>query len=353
MARQQKSERAVGPYPARGRWRVALVEGGTRVYRYFPTREEAEAFLKEANREFRRSGDKSVEEGIEAYERYLLTEKGNKPGSVEDTLFRLRTFFPDTDLPLADLTPHKCSGYYEGLRTKISPRTKKAYSVDTQRNVLAEAKTFLRWCAERRFVGRSVLDQVKGVGKRRHGKPQLRIDEARRWLKVAGDLAERGEGWAVAAMLALVLGMRASEILSRVVRDLDDEGRLLWIPDSKTEAGRRTLEVPDFLRPYLQHLAQGKGKDELIFGAHWRDYLRKAVAKICRLAGVPKVSAHSMRGLHSTLALAHGTSGHVVAASLGHKSEATTLRSYADPTAVESARRLRTLSVLEGRKVAS
>jgi hypothetical protein len=32
--------------------------------------------------------------------------------------------------------------------------------------------------------------------------------------------------------------MRATEIVSRVVRDLDDEGRLLWIPDSKTEAGQ-------------------------------------------------------------------------------------------------------------------
>jgi integrase len=343
----------VGPYPARGRWRVALVEGGARVYRYFPTREEAETFLREANRQFRRSGDKSVEEGIEAYEQYLLTEKGNKPGSVEDTLFRLRAFFPDTELPLADLSPQKCSGYYEALRTRISPRIKKAYSVDTQRNILAEAKTFLRWCTEKRFLFKSPLDQVKGIGKRRHGKPQLRIDEARRWLKVAAELAERGEGQAVVAMLALVMGMRATEILSRVVRDLDDEGRLLWIPDSKTEAGRRTLEVPDLVRPHLQRLVHGKGKDEPIFGEHWRDYVRKAVAKICKVAGVPRVSAHSMRGLHSTLALAHGTTAHVVAASLGHRSESTTLRSYADPTAVESVRRQRVLTVLEGGKVAS
>ena len=50
---------------------------------------------------------------------------------------------------------------------------------------------------------------------------------------------------------------------------------------------------------------------------------------------------------------ANGSSGHVVAASLGHRSEATTLRSYADPTAVENARRRRALSVLEGGKAAS
>jgi hypothetical protein len=31
----------------------------------------------------------------------------------------------------------------------------------------------------------------------------------------------------VATMMSLVMGMRASETVSRVVRDLDDEGRLL------------------------------------------------------------------------------------------------------------------------------
>jgi hypothetical protein len=30
-----------------------------------------------------------------------------------------------------------------------------------------------------------------------------------------------------------------------VVRDLDDGGALLWIPDSKTLAGRRKLQVPE------------------------------------------------------------------------------------------------------------
>jgi type IV secretion system protein VirB4 len=34
-----------------------------------------------------------------------------------------------------------------------------------------------------------------------------------------------------------------------VVRDLDDEGQLLWIPDSKTWAGTRKLQVPEFLQP--------------------------------------------------------------------------------------------------------
>ena len=101
------------------------------------------------------------------------------------------------------------------------------------------------------------MTEVEGIGKRRHGKAQLRVDEARKWVAKAVELADKGEAGAVAALLALVMGMRAGEIVSRVVRDLDDDGKLLWIPDSKTEAGRRTLQVPAFLQPLLKALAKG------------------------------------------------------------------------------------------------
>ena len=75
--------------------------------------------------------------------------------------------------------------------------------------------------------------------------------------------------------------------------------------------------------------------------------------KICEAAGVPKVTAHGMRGLHSTLAVEHGVSAHVVAASLGHESSTTTIRSYVKPEAVAGAQQRRALSVLEGVRLAS
>ena len=125
--------------------------------------------------------------------------------------------------------------------------------------------------------------------------------------------------------MSLVMGMRASEIVSRVVRDLDDDGTLLWIPDSKTEAGRRTLQVPELLQPYLGGWREGQSPEAKLFGQHWRDWVRKWVQRICKAAGVPKVTAHGMRGLHSTLAVENGVSAHVVAASLGHESSTTTI----------------------------
>jgi len=51
-----------------------------------------------------------------------------------------------------------------------------------------------------------------------------------------------------------------------------------------------------------------------------------------------EVCAHSMRGLHPTLAMEAGMSSNVVAASMGHESAKTTLRSYAKPDGVAAGR---------------
>jgi integrase len=162
--------------------------------------------------------------------------------------------------------------------------------------MLAKARMLAKWCVAKRWLRSKPVAEVEGIGKRRHGKAQLRIDEARKWMAKAVESADAGEAGAVAAMMALLLGMRASEIVSRVVRDLDDDGHLLWIPTAKTEAGKRTLRVPEVLRPRLQRLANGQKPDALLFGKHWRDWPREWVQRLCELAGVPKVTAHGMRG---------------------------------------------------------
>jgi integrase len=324
--------------------------------RGFTTRTDAETFLARVRVELddgtREIGDPVVTEGvtlahaIEVYGKHL-TEKGLKARPITDRLYRLNTFFPDNKLAVSDLTKSTCAAYYEALRTRVS-RVGKTYSVDTHRSMLAEARMLAKFCIGKRWLRASPVEGIEGKGKRRHGKPQLRIDEARRWMAKATELADGGEAGAVAAMMALLLGMRASEIVSRVARDLDDEGRQLWIPDSKTEAGKRTLRVPDVLRPYLRRLTAGAAPDARIFDGHWRDWPREWVQRICTAASVPVVGAHSMRGLHSTLAMEAGVTGAVVAASLGHEKISTTVQSYAKPEAVAGAQQRRALKVLSG-----
>lgn len=381
MGRPQKGQRVLGPYRVRdGRWQVILVEpgrdgeAGARGYRYFATEEEARRWRAVLEGEVVRNAT-TVDEAIDEYERHLTVDKGNKPRSTRETIRRLRSFVPaeDRELPLCDLGDAHGKRWYRQLveakkNVRIDDGTKEGrteerprFQVDSHRNYLAEARSFFAWCVAQRWARVNPLEHVKGVGRRRHGKAQLRIDEARSWLAKATELAHGGEDGAIAAMMTLLLGMRASEVVSRQVRDVDDGGRLLWIPHSKTEAGRRTLEVPEGLRDHLRLLAQNRRGDELLFKGRTgkgrgradhrdRKWPTTWVRKIADLAGVQHVTSQSMRGLHASLAVDAGLTGHIVAASLGHESFTTTTTSYAKPEVTEAAKRRKSLKVLSGGK---
>ena len=271
MPRQRSEARVLGPYPKRDKWRLVVRdERGAESFVSYATQEEAERVKRALLTELRHRQPRKVEEALDAYEVFLRDVKQNKPTSIRTTMIRLRTFFPDESIPLADVTPRRAAAMYLNLT--------RAQSVDSHRNILAEARTFLKWCVQtKKWLATNPLADIQGVGKRKHGKPQLRIDEARRWLAVASQLAEDGDAGAIAAMTTLLLGLRSSEVTDREVRDLDDGGRQLWIPDSKTAAGRRRLEVPEVLQPHLRGLAEAKLPNAPLFGHHWRDWPRKQV----------------------------------------------------------------------------
>jgi integrase len=359
MARPKNDNpRILGPYKNGAGFRIIHVKrDGGRESLCFATDEEARQAIAALQNEVNRP-EKSIRDALKDYATYMRDEKGNKENSIDQTQRKLRRFFDDLDVALSKLGPERCEALYTALRTS-SPKPQKSdaapsgkrISVDYHRNALSEAKTFLRWCAKKKWIACNPLEGVDGVGKRNHGKEQLRIDEARKWLAKAVELADAGEDGAVAAMMTLLLGLRCGEVISRVVRDLDDEGRLLWIPDSKTAKGRRTLAIPDELRPYLLELAEGKQPGDLLFGHHDRGWPRLWVRRICDEAGVTRVTAHGNRGLHGTLSIEAGVTPRAVADALGHESfQQTTARSYVQPEAIGKARQARTLQVLQGGK---
>lgn len=359
MARRKSDgSRVLGPYADRENFRVIRVsKDGTREWKTVPTREEAEQLVREWTSE-QHKPNVSLREALDQYELYMRDDKGNKPNSVKQTRLKLRRFFADVDVDLASLTPDSCAELYDELRkSKRKPQrtigrepkvSTKPISVDYHRNALSETKTFLNWCVKRKWITTNPLADVEGVGRRRHGKEQLRINEARKWLAKAIELANQDNEGAVAALMTLLMGMRCGEVISRVVRDVDDDGKLLWIPDAKTEKGKRTLQIPQMLRPFFADLCEGKRPDQLLFGHRDRGWPRNWVKRICREARVPVVTAHGQRGLHSTLAVEAGVTARAVADALGHESFTTTAQSYASPEAVHGARQTRTLQVLQG-----
>ena len=273
-----------------------------------------------------------------AYEKYL-TEKGNKPLSICSTMERLRSLFKDQTHHVVALTCDDAIRIWNGYAARPT-RMGKPPAVDTRINVLHEAKTFMRWCLKQRWT--KVAEPFAGIeilGERSRGKEQLdRVDDARRWLATALELATDDVG-ALAAATALLMGMRASEVTDRLVRDLDDDGRVLVIPRAKTRAGIRRLRLPAVLQPLLARLAAGKEPTERLFGLDAnRRWLRRAVRRICYLAKTPIVGPHGLRGTHATLAVQAGITGDAVARALGHESFAVTTDHYAKPEAVSGAR---------------
>lgn len=158
---------------------------------------------------------------------------------------------------------------------------------------------------------------------------------------------------ALGALVALMIGLRASEVLLREVRDLDGDGQYLWVEQGKTANARRHLVVPEPLRPYLRRLASGKQATDLLFGRGLTGKPRRPaklwemVRRLCERAGVPLVCTHSLRGLYATLAVQSGAASHAVAASLRHGSFNMTQRHYAQASSVQNAATARVLSVLE------
>ena len=70
---------------------------------------------------------------------------------------------------------------------------------------------------------------------------------------------------ALAAVMALTMGLRANELLNRKVRDLDDDCGILWIDQGKTCNARRHLRVPEFVRHHLRHLKLSRIQDAYRF----------------------------------------------------------------------------------------
>lgn len=333
-----------GPYKHRSKWRNIVVgSGGLQSYRSYESEDAAKQAKKKAL-----EGYEAQENGVTvtiAIDRYEAWQKarGLKFNSYDTTRRRLITFLSSvSSLLVGSVTEPRAKGIYDDWVTRAP--------VDTHRNMLMETRTFMRWLVDRGWIKRSPFAAVKGVGKKKKGKLQLRYDEARKWYATAYVLAE-GEPGAIAAMATLVFGLRASEIAQLAVRDLDNGGQLLWVADSKTEAGRRTLEVPADLHPLLQRMASGKAATDPLFGpGRTRYWVYYWVQRVCDLARVQKVCAHAMRGLHGSTAVDAGATPHLVSAALGHASVGVTERHYLAPGTTGRATQRAAMKVLEGGK---
>jgi len=347
--------RVVGIYRDRDRFRVVLCEDGKRKSLILSSQEEAqrvaselESSLSQPKRQY------TVGEALAQWTDERLRAALCKPLTIREQDARLRGFLsPCLSRPISSFTAEAASQLYSDFVTRPAPKSGKPPAAASHRLYLKLSRALFSWAVEQRLCTANPFAAVKPVGRVQHGKPQLRIDEARRFLAAAFQHhAETGEPLAIGVAAALLMGLRTGEVLERRVRDIEDSARVLCIERGKTHNASRRLEVPAVLRPYLSALSSGRPGDQLVFGhshaggPRSRQFMHTLVRRLCQQAGVPPICTHSLRGLYATLGVQSGAVTHTVAASLGHGSFATTQLHYALPGSLDAVHTQRVSALL-------
>lgn len=357
--------RILGPYAESGGWRCKIkTSAGQRSAPLGRTEREALRLAERVAADLARLGGLTIRDSIDV----LVAEKsqnGARQATLDGTRRALVVFWRELlDGPISRVTERSAQQQYDRLRQGVDPRTGRQLSVDTQRCYLKHGKAWARWVIKQGWLrGPSPLDGIQAVGRRRRGKPQLTRIEVSKLISTCLEVATDGDLGAVAVLLAIFMGLRASEVLSRVVRDIDaaedpDSGeqiQVLHVCDReeldfrlKTGESARSPAVHPLLQPLLAKLAAGKEPTDPLFpgrlgGQRRRQWLWVEVKRFCTLSKVPVVSPHALRGTLATQAGAAGVRLDLISAVLGHGSTSITQQHYLRPGTLDRAQRERGL----------
>ena len=166
-------ERVHGPYRRGNKWRIIVVTSpDDRCVESFESESEATARISSFERDIAtRTIGASVEAYLAAQER-RVTEGEIRPSTIERDRYHLRSMLKlseNSGLELRRLTPAFGERLYEA----------RTGAVDTHRNGLNVVRAFGAWCVKQGWLRANPFESVKGRGRRKRGKPQLRIEEAR------------------------------------------------------------------------------------------------------------------------------------------------------------------------------
>jgi integrase len=356
MSRPQAASRVNGPYSERGgtRFRLRIIDRGVKRDLYFPTERQAHAQLAILQQQLEQSAGRTVGWLIDEFCAERQRQGRAKPRTCAEQRERTRDFLHYyLEREVRAVTPALASSLYVDLVESTSDKTGKPLAAATHRFYLKLARALFAWAVRKGYVAHNPFQNVHPVGRMNVGKPQLRIDEAQRFVSTALQrFDEQCDALSMGALVALLMGLRASEVLQRRVRDVDRNGEILWIDSGKSKNARRYLDVPAVLQPRLWQLCTGREPDAFLLGsgrdgqARRRQALWSTVHHLCLAAQVPPVCTHSLRGLWATLGVQSGAVSHAVAASLGHGSFSMTAKHYAQPEAISGAHTARVMSML-------
>lgn len=381
MGRKKGDDRVLGPYKdkARETWFLQLIVDGIRTKsEEYPSQAEAAKAKLGAERELAAALETTIEQGIHLYrDAHLIAVKKNEPESLNTTMWRLYQMFPEDvrRLPLKALNgpsgerlTQECrAGRWRTIKGKVKPecvwdgistrklaRTKEPASVTSQLEILDAARAFCRWLVAKGHCKTNAmawydphLEPEKEKGS--IGRADLTWTHASRVLLLAQALAVSQAGTdigirAACVFIAMVTGLRATTLTRIKVRDIERRSGAAWIlwawrAKKRGKKERRRIDLAAEFEPVLGPLVEGRFGEDWLFavtsprhkqsatGKHWRDWVRRSVAKLCILASGPVATAHQLRGVLATELTAQGFPD-IAQWVLDHARQATT-RGYA------------------------
>ena len=343
-----------GPYPpaeGRTKWRVVIYDPitGRRKSLCAETRGAADLLAVQLRRETETKPVLTVHEALAQWIDEKRAAWRNPDTVARNVDNRVKAWIPDVSVDEIDAA--RASTLYLAVTKsegKFGP-----LKAATHHGYLKVVKEFWRWLLDRELVEKDAFAKVKPIGKANAGKQQLGPLEAKTLERMLLEKAKQGEEGALAILVQLYLGLRPSEVLGLTVGAVD--GINVFVNGTKNQNAKRRLEL---FAPVAKLLAKHCAKrplGERIFAAD-RDkqpspnWMYKRLHSYCDEAQIGRVCPHSLRGLHSSLALEAGATSNDVARSLGHSSFAITAKHYAKADSIEVGKARRVADSLHGPK---
>jgi transposase-like protein len=229
-----------------------------------------------------------------------------------------------------------------------TPGELKPVAGDTVHGTLVDMRAFLKWCVKSKLLRSNPLADLRpelALNEGGKGKQSLTLDEQEAWAEVAYKLAEDdGDEGAAAGLVVLRTGIRATQVITRVARDVDAGGAILrCLTFAKGVRSELLQPVEDErLRNILLSLKLGKDPfgwlyphpDDATRHRH-KDWVTREIRRICRLAGVPDFThAHGMRGSRMNQQFVDAGLGEVQAKNGHRHGSDVTKRSYLSAEAI-------------------
>lgn len=295
-----------------GSWYVNVMVNGQRISITMPTKKDAEreaAALK--------SGVKSAQHNIaltvtEAFDRYIDSKSAVlSPATVAGyRRIQKNLLEPIANMPLANLTQEQVQRWVNAL----AKQGKKPKTVSNAHGLLSAVLASYR----QDMTLRTTLPQKV--------KPEIAIPSEAELSAIFK--AAKGTKYELPILLAVWLGLRASEIRGLKWEDIDGEyisvKRAIVQGEAgpvekgtKTFSGTRALHLPQYLAALIH--AQDHSKEHIVNLSGHAMY--NGFERVCEKAGVPHFRFHDLRHMNASVMLAVGVPNKYAQERMGHATD--------------------------------